>query len=205
MKLVRVDSVAIGAFNAAIPTPPWYFRLGILDPSQGILTDMHPMAMRFTAGELRWTVLPGQFLVELSKTPIDDVDAARPGAFLSRTLENLPHTPMTAVGNNVGFELEEGEPSARWQRYVDASTSIAQAVGATAGTTDVQLALPDAMPGARVTLVFSFRARPGVVFNVHRFAGSAEEAIVAANSAGDDFHWAKAAIGRLVNGKGVTA
>ena len=114
MKLVRVDTVALGAFNPAIPSPAWYMRLGLLDAKSMVTTELalgFGGMPRHSAGGLRWSVLNEQFIVDLPVSPTEGAspdDVARPGEFLARTLEHLSHTPLSAVGNNFGFDLDEG-------------------------------------------------------------------------------------------------
>jgi hypothetical protein len=209
VKLIRVDTVALGAFNPAIPTPAWYVRLGVIAPTIPITTEFQfgGGAPRYFGGGIRWAVLPDQFISELLAHPpgntagpltpsLSDDDVARPGDFLARTLEHLPHTPLLAVGNNFAFELE-GEPSDRWRAFIEASSGIANTLGAVATATVAQIVLDNAIRGAAVTLGFNFAPRMGVSFNVHRLAGTAEEATAAARQAANDFAWARGAIGKL--------
>ena len=201
MKLISVDSIALGAFNPHIPQPGWYISLGLLDPNPGVVSKevgLHEPALRCTVGNLRWVVTLDRFAVDLVKLN-SDAEVAQPAEFLANTLQKLCHTPLSAVGHNFGFMLTS--PGCKFVQSMLATLDLLrETLDAPSHTSFMQVTLDREVGGARATLRLQLDPdRTVVSVNMNRIVGSAEEGVVAARSVQADFEWATRALRRIVN------
>jgi hypothetical protein len=173
VQLVKAATVALGAFNPAIPTPHWLAQQGILEHGTfelGTVLTQTGVATRFRRGKLVWMVTLDRLLVETA----DDGERERPLALTTEILKALPHTPIRAIGVNFDFVL--GEPS-------DAVQTMLQGIdfGALPGTraeTDVSLVQADAATGTQVKLqLINSKGETRAAFNFHSDLPSAAAAI----------------------------
>ena len=114
--LEQAQTVAVGAFNPYVITPPWLVKFGICAREDESNVRMVPLGegAAFEFGPAEWQV-DGQ---RLSVSSVDR--AVDCGDLVSRVLALLPHTPVRAVGHNFQFTATKaewgGHPSPRLGR-----------------------------------------------------------------------------------------
>lgn len=173
VRLVKATTVALGAFNPAIPTPHWLAQQKILEPGKFELAPIlmqSEVATKYRRGSLIWVVTLDRLVAETSAEEERD----RPLVLTTAILKALPHTPVRAVGVNFEFVLDE--PS-------DAVQSMVRGVGfgelpGTRSVTDVSVVHVDAASGTqlKVQLVDS-GGETRASFNFHCDLLSAADAI----------------------------
>lgn len=100
VKLFQVDSVILGRFNPFIITPEWVKKEGIDDADKvEVLFAVagREVAFQFKTKQFRWQVDYGRLVVEAHDLSADS------GAKAAAVIEKLPHTPVSAVGNNFHY------------------------------------------------------------------------------------------------------
>lgn len=202
MKLVRVDSVALGAFNTLIPQPSWYARLGFIDPKTQVNAELALGATgaRYTMGDVRWAIASDRFIAEVLRPTDENVASA--ADLLAFTLKHLEHTPLNALGNNVEFEL--GEARGLRQALHAVPAFVHKRLSRESQEVLSQLVLKGVNDTARVTLTCTMNPDSGLraAFNFHRIVGSGAEGVSAAQKLREDFDWARATLGDLVRDDG---
>lgn len=106
-KLERVDSVVVGHFNPHIISPEWLLQHKVVDKvalvKMRVKIADRRAAFNFSIAGLTWRVDDSRLVVEGG--PDDN-----PAAMISRVVEILLHTPLTAIGNNFRYSC----PHADW-------------------------------------------------------------------------------------------
>jgi hypothetical protein len=120
--------VIAGAWNAAILTPAWVIKYGLLKDG-GTAQVFFPtapgaifQAPRFNLGDLSFTVLPNALVLLPSEHKAEHLSFLEEVA--ARMLSALPHTPVTGVGHN--FEYRDHDPSSRYLKvFTDSRQDLA--------------------------------------------------------------------------------
>ena len=97
-KLFAVHTVAAGAFNPQIISPPWLLKEQVIAEPKPVEVQFaqvgRAFAFRFKIGDLAWQVDFMQLVVSSENVSTDTA------AVIAKVVEKLPHTPLTAIGNN---------------------------------------------------------------------------------------------------------
>jgi hypothetical protein len=99
-KLFQADTVVVGRFNPHIITPDWVTREGIVDSDKVQLVfglSGRELIFQFKTREFDWRVDYGRLVVATNDPSAD------PAAKVAEVIEKLPHTPLSALGNNFRF------------------------------------------------------------------------------------------------------
>ena len=103
----KASCVVVGTFNMYILHPNWLAKHGIIEKGLevGIETNLTQpgLRFRFVGDETIWNVAPNRLTIE-SQAPGTDC-----GKAIAKVLEVLPHTPLSAIGNNVHYQAELSE------------------------------------------------------------------------------------------------
>jgi hypothetical protein len=103
----RANCVAVGTFNMYIIQPAWLAEVDIIP--KGIPVEIYSKldepGFRFTSPKMptRWIVTPSRIQVE-SDRPDEDC-----GGAMARVFEQLPWTPLVALGNNTIYRASLDE------------------------------------------------------------------------------------------------
>jgi hypothetical protein len=104
LRLVKVNSVAIGTFNMYIVRPAWLVKEGIIPEGTSLKLDigLDEATTRISVQEPRtqWLVTPSRLMIE------SDNARENCGKILWEVLSRLPHTPLRALGSNFIFEAD---------------------------------------------------------------------------------------------------
>lgn len=172
--------VLAGAFNPAILTPQWLARnaLGYADARQ-FQVEMHAPVVgiggmpRFTFDGISYA--PNFQAVSFFLAGLDTAGRQRVTETIGKVLELLPHTPMTGLGFNFGFEVEQ--PAAEMMDYLRANTAMAEALPNGAEIVARSWANTFSWQGALVTYQCSLQGtNVSVDANFHYGVARAEEA-----------------------------
>lgn len=193
VKLVKAATVALGAFNPAIPTPHWLARQKILEHGQyelGTLLTQTGAATRFRRGNLIWMVTLDRLVVETS----DEVERERPLALTTEILKALPHTPVQAVGVNFDFLLDEPSEAVKsMMRGIDFG-----AIPGTRAMTSVSAVQADAATGTQIKVrLVNSKGETRATFNFHSDLPSADAAIKYLENASKFYDEARTITARL--------
>jgi len=103
-RFLESNCVAVGTFNIYIIQPAWLREVSLFPdtPKVRVQSDMRQPGFRYQNldDDLLWNVRPDRFMVESKAW---DADCGTP---ISKVLENLPWTPVRAVGSNVTFRCD---------------------------------------------------------------------------------------------------
>lgn len=187
VKLHDIDAVVIGRFNPHIITPPWLVKEQIIADGQPVEAKIaiagRTIAFQFATGEYTWNVDYNRLIVGTAK-PNGNV-----AAIVAKVVEKLPHTPLTAFGNNFRYGCSLTNWKGRLPKLNEAGPDNLKTYGevhevawkASFGysdnlTVNVQLNLELTKPSPSVS----------VSFNFHRQVANAAALIDAANQFDDD-------------------
>lgn len=193
MELAKSATVAVGAFNPAIPTPHWLAQQKILEPGtyeHGTLLTHTGAATRFRRGNLTWMVTLDRLVVET----VAEAERERPLALTIEILKALPHTPVRAVGVNFDFILRE--PADTVQAMMG-GIDFGDLPGARA-ITDVSVVHADAAKGTQLKVqLVQTKGETRAAFNFHSDLSSAAAAIEYLESASKFYEDARTITARL--------
>jgi len=174
LKLTQVDTVVAGQFNPHIINPVWLVKQEIVEGEEEAkyrgTVDISERETRFgfEVGGYRWQVSNYRLVVRSSS-------CEDPGPVVRRVLEDLPHTPIHAVGHNFKYE----SPLSEW------NAGLPQLGALSAERFRERFELRQAEWGVSlgcdggVTLKVNVsvdESSAAISFNFHREAGSAEVA-----------------------------
>jgi hypothetical protein len=101
VRLYQIDTVVIGHFNPHIISPPWLANQGIIGEGSIVEAKVaiagRAVAFQFKIGEILWQVDFNRLILSAERK----VNTAE---IVAKVLSNLPHTPVTAIGNNFRFQ-----------------------------------------------------------------------------------------------------
>lgn len=180
--LFQVDTVVLGRFNPHIITPEWLKREGILDTDFGeVLAVMtgKEVAFEFKTGQYRWHVDYGRLVIA------SEAATADPASLAARVIERLPHTPLTALGNNFHYR----SPANRWSGGLPTLGKLGFAMlGAQGRVLQVTWGFKiECQPGKLIGLTTEQTEETVQVHvNFHNEVADKEQAIAAANRFAED-------------------
>jgi hypothetical protein len=99
-RLYETDTVVLGRFNPHIIGPPWLAKEAVIAEGETVEAEMavvpRGVVFRFKTGDLTWHVDFNQLVISTDK-------ASDTAAVAAKVVEKLPHTPLTAFGNNFHY------------------------------------------------------------------------------------------------------
>ena len=175
-------------FNPQIISPPWLLKEQVIAEPKPVEVQFaqvgRAFAFRFKIGDLAWQVDFMQLVVSSENVSSDTA------AVVAKVVEKLPHTPLTAIGNNFHYRCNLSQWQGRLPRLGDLGFDELKTYG------DVQavgwrasVGRPD---GATVNTEVSFEPTESlsplltVNVNYHRQVSSAAELIAAARRFEED-------------------
>ena len=187
-KLFAVHTVAAGEFNPQIISPPWLLKEQVIAEPKPVEVQLaqvgRAFAFRFKIGDLAWQVDFMQLVVSSENVNSDTA------AVVAKVVEKLPHTPLTAIGNNFHYRSNLSQWQGRLPKLNDLGFDDLKTYG------DVQslgwrasVVRPDGVTvNTDVSLEPTESASPQLTVNVnyHRQVGSAPELIAAARRFAED-------------------
>ena len=116
-KPAHSNCTLVGSLNPAILGPEWLARQEIVRSPEAEITANVTRGFEIS----RAVYKNDQYLwaVEPSRLSVEGIEAdANPGSFVASVMEKLKHTPVTAVGTNLLFELPAAVGARAWsERY----------------------------------------------------------------------------------------
>ena len=116
VKLYEIDTVVLGRFNPHIISPPWLAKEAIIAEQEPVEAEIALMgrtvAFRFKTGDLTWQVDYTRLIISTEK--ISDT-----AAMAAKVVEKLPHTPLTAIGNNFRYRCSLSQWKGRLPKLDD--------------------------------------------------------------------------------------
>jgi hypothetical protein len=102
VNLVEISTVVIGRFNPQIIAPPWLAKEGIISGEGEIEIKLtgRAVAFQFKTGEFTWQV-------DYNRLSITTDKPKNTAALATKVVEKLPHTPLTAFGNNFRYQCSQ--------------------------------------------------------------------------------------------------
>ena len=187
VKLREIDTVAVGRFNPHIVSPQWLVKEGVISSAVTVETKIaisnRTVAFRFTTGHLSWQVDYGRLVVSTETTS----DTA---AIVAKVVQKLPHTPLTAIGNNFRYGCNSADWKGRLPKLDDVGADQLVQYGEVqtvswnasinrpdGSTVNVEVSVdPTELPSPMLT----------VSVNYHRQVGNAEDLVAAAQRFEED-------------------
>jgi len=106
VKLDAIDTVVAGRFNPHIISPPWLAKEGIIAEGETVEAQIgvvgRAVVFRFKTGDFIWQVDYNRLVVSAEKI-------ADTASVVAKVIEKLPHTPITAFGNNFHYSCNLSE------------------------------------------------------------------------------------------------
>jgi hypothetical protein len=117
----NASCVAVGTFNIYIIQPAWLVEVEILPKGIPIAieSNMDEPGFRFSSPKLpmKWFIAPNRIMIT-TESPAEDC-----GSMVAKVLENLPWTPLTAIGSNAIYTAPISDLGALTARFRDAPTT----------------------------------------------------------------------------------
>jgi hypothetical protein len=187
IKLYGIDTVVLGRFNPHIISPPWLVEENVIAEGETVEAEFavvgRTVAFRFKTGDLTWRV--DYERLNISTEKISDT-----AAIAAKVVKKLPHTPLTAIGNNFRYRCNLSQWKGRLPTLDDVGLDQLKEYG------DVQsvgwkasVSWPDGVTvNTEVNLEPTESLSPMLTVNVnyHRQANSAVDLIAAAQRFEED-------------------
>lgn len=187
-KLYEIDAVVVGRFNPHIISPPWLAKEKIVTEGEPVEAQIavagRAIAFQFKTGEYTWQVDYNRLIVG-TENP-----GGNTAAIVAKVVQKLPHTPLTAFGNNFRYRCSLSQWKGRLPKLDDVGfdqlkefgevqavgwkASISQSDGVTV-TTEANLE-----PGESLSPMLT------LTFNYHRQVTDAAALVAAAQRFDED-------------------
>jgi len=108
-KLIDQNIVVLGSLNPAIFHPNWLGKIKVLEPKEKVEAKIKIGAnfpSEFRGDKFKWSLDYSRLQVSLNSP--NENSAKLLSEFVCKIFEELPHTPITALGENFAFEIESG-------------------------------------------------------------------------------------------------
>lgn len=187
VRLYQLVTVVVGKFNPHIITPDWLKKEAIAESDSAELlfgVSGREVTFRFKTGRLEWQVDYNRLTITS-----DDVsqNTARKAA---EVIEKLPHTPLSALGNNFHFEGD----SSHWGAGLPSLGKKCDFKSLTAQGKVLEVAWSCKVEKQGFLLGVSVEQKEDIIrvhMNIHRPISSKDEAIDAANQFATDLKTSK--------------
>ncbi len=188
LKLSEVSTVVAGSFNPQIISPPWLVKEQVIAEPKQVEMQLakvgRSIAFRFKIGDLAWQVDYMQLAVST-----EDIDSDT-AAIVAKVVEKLPHTPLTAIGNNFHYRCNHSQWQGRLPKLDDLGFDELKTYGNVQSVGwRASVVRPHGLTvNTEVSLEPTESLSPMVTVNVncHRQVSSAEELIAAARRFEED-------------------
>jgi hypothetical protein len=192
--LVSQACILAGSLNPHILTPGWLVKEGILPEGSEkpeVTLQIPTMAPQFKMSGISWFATPDRLDVRALE---DREGGEHPGEIVARILAKLPHTPVTAVGNNFHFRLPQAPEALAAQIESNLLKSLrremAEQIQAKEDRVTLSLKVP-CLSGAILNLTIEPHRQSIVRFNFHHALATWEAAATAARGWPDELAHAR--------------